>query len=82
MDKVNIQYQPQGHRLKVKVTKVVCVFRPILHVFANSSYSFDWRVLKTHKYVLSDHTQKRNAAEVLIFNFCPQGQIIDVQGQT
>ena len=34
-----------------------------LRVFANSSYSFDRRVLKTHKYVLSDHTQKRNAAE-------------------
>ena len=32
MDKVNIPYQPQGHRVKVKVTKVIFVFWTI---FAN-----------------------------------------------
>ena len=40
-----------------------CRFLPILYVFANFSYSFDRRVLKTHRYVLSDHTQKRSLAE-------------------
>ena len=45
-----------------------------------SSYSFDRRVLKTHRYVLSDHTQKLQEVEFILF--CPQGQILDVKGQT
>ena len=63
MDKVNIPYLSQGRKVKVKVTKVISVFLPFLRIFANSSYSFHRRVLKTHTKVLSDHTQKRNAAE-------------------
>ena len=44
------QGQSQGHEGHFR-------FLAVLSVFANS-YSFDRRVLKTHEYVLSDHTQK------------------------
>ena len=64
MDKVRLSWWPQGQS---QGHGGHCRFLPILYVFANSSYSFHWRVLKTHRYVLSDHTQKRNAAEFWIF---------------
>ena len=53
----------EGRKVKVKVTKVMSVFLSFLRYFANSSYSFHRRVLKTYTKVLSDQTQKRNAAE-------------------
>ena len=67
MDKVNIPYQPQGHRVKVKVTKVISVFWRFFANFSISSYSFHRRVLKTHRNVLWDHTQRSHAAEFWIF---------------
>ena len=50
------QGQSQGHEGH-------CRFLPILYVFANSSYSFDRRELKTHRYVLSDHRKNLQEAE-------------------
>ena len=67
MDKVNTPYWPQGHKVKVKVTKVISVFLPILRIFANLFHSFNRRVLKPHRNVLWGHTQKFNAAEFWIF---------------
>ena len=67
MDKVNIPYRYQGHRVKVKVTKVISVFWLIFHHFWNLSYSFDWRAIKAHRNVLWVNTQRSHAAEFLIF---------------
>ena len=47
------QGQFQGHSSRFR----------FLAIFANSSYNFYRRVLKTHIYVLSDHTQKLQEAE-------------------
>ena len=49
--------ESQGHKLKVKVTEVVSVFSRIIYIFANSSYSFDWRVMKLHRNMLLDSLQ-------------------------
>ena len=67
MDKVINPYWPQGHKVKVKVTKVISVFCRFYAFFWNSSHSFDRRVLKTHRNVLWDHTQRSHAAEFWIF---------------
>ena len=54
------QGQSQGHEGR-------CHILPILYVFANSSYSFDRKVLKTHRNVLSDHRKNLQEAEFWIF---------------
>ena len=47
------------------------IFVHFFPTFANSSYSFDIRVMKLQRIVLWDHT-----------HFSPQGQILSVQSQT
>jgi len=61
------RYSQGQHTLAISKSQGQCQgyssrFR-FLAVFANSSYSFDRRVLKTRIYVLSDHTQKLQEAE-------------------
>ena len=46
MDKVNMPYQYQGHRVKVKVTKVISVFWLIFHHFWNLSYTLQTDINK------------------------------------
>ena len=65
MDKVNIPYRSQGRKVKVKVTKVISVFLPFLRIFANSSYSFHKRMLKTFLVTTHINRMRRN------FEFSP-----------
>ena len=77
---VNTPYQLQGHRVKVKVTKFISIF---CRVFANFFYLFLQFSQESAK-----NAQKCSLgpyAEILgggILNFCSQGQILKVKGQT
>ena len=66
IDKVNISFWPQGHRIEAKVRKVIFSF---LAIFSTSSYSFHRRVLKMHRNVLLDNMQRSHAAYFRIFAF-------------
>ena len=53
-------------RFSVPGQKLV-IFRHFFRTFANSSYSFDRKAIKTHRNVLCGHTQKLQEAEFWIF---------------
>ena len=56
--KVKVMCESEGHKVKVKVTEVVSVFSRFIYVFANSSYSFDRRVMKSHRNMHLDSLQE------------------------